>query len=304
MDLGSVGLGIGNDDNAHQTGVGLGASAIEVTGCVFSQIAASGMAIGGFQAKAHHPGGDVPLSALTPAETAMIDQNMTISDNLIHDVGTDFRDSVAILFTYTQKVVVSHNETYNLPYSAIASGFGWGTNDAGGNSDYKTRPLGDLYKYQPLYANPTVAENNTISGNYVHNAMLQMNDGGCHYHLSANPGTTVTNNYCNASGSGLSGLFIGDYEDEGSAYVTVTNNVFASFGEWVFANANASNNTGHLTWTNNWVSGNPSIQGPSEVNTGNVAISGSQVSGFPTNAQTVANAAGLEAAYADLKSTP
>lgn len=302
--LGSVGLGIGNDANAHQSGVGLGASGIQVTGCVFSQIAASGIAIGGFQATAHHPGGDVPLSALTPAELAMLDENITITDNLIHDIGIDYRDSVAVLFTYTQHVLVSHNEAYNLPYSGIASGFGWGTNDAGGNSDYKTRPNGDLYTYQPLYTNPTVAENNTVSANYVHNAMLQMNDGGCHYNLSANPGTVVTGNYCNASGSGLSGLFIGDYEDEGSAYLTITNNVFASFGEWVFANANAANNTGHLSWTNNWVSGSPSIQGPGEVNTGNVTISGSQISGFPASAQTVANAAGLEAAYAGLKSTP
>jgi hypothetical protein len=304
VDLGSVGLGIGNDADAHESGVGLGASGIQVIGGVFSQIAASGIAIGGFQATAHHPGGDVPLSALTPTELAMIDENITISDNLIHDIGIDYRDSVAILFTYTQQVVVSHNETYNLPYSGIASGFGWGTNDAGGNGDYKTRANGDLYMYQPLYTNPTVAENNTVSANYVHNAMLQMNDGGCHYNLSANPGTVVKGNYCNASGSGLSGLFIGDYEDEGSAYLTITSNVFASFGEWVFANANAANDTGHLTWTNNWVSGSPSIQGPSEVNTGNVTISGSQISGFPANAQTVANAAGLEAAYAGLKSNP
>ena len=194
VDLGSVGLGIGNDDNAHQTGVGLGANGISVTGCRLSQIAGGGIVIGGVQAKAHHPGGDVPVSALTPAQTAMINQNMTIKDNLVHDIGIDYRDFAGIMFTYTQDVTVSHNEVYNVPYSGINSGFGWGTNDAGGNSDYKTRSTGDLYDYQPLYTNPTISMNNTISANYLHLMQLQMNDGGCHYHLSANPGTVITEN--------------------------------------------------------------------------------------------------------------
>ena len=304
VSLGSVGLGIGNDANAHATSVGLGASGINVVGCVFSQIAGGGILIGGVRAWSHHPCGDKVCTSSDPG-SKLINQNITIKDNLVHDIGIDYRDFAGIMFTYTANVVVSHNEVYNLPYSGLNSGCGWGTNDAGGNADYKTRNTGDLYLYQPWYVNPTTAKNNTISANYVHLAMLQMNDGGCHYNLGFQPGTVVSENYCNASGSGTSGLFIGDYEDEGSAYVTITQNIFASFGEWVFANWNASNNTGNLTWTNNWVSGSASIPGgPNEVNTGNVTISGSQISGFPAAAQTIANAAGLEAAYASLKNNP
>jgi hypothetical protein len=304
--LGEVGLGIGNDDNAHLSKVGLGADTINVTGCVFTQIAGGAIVVGGIQAKAHHPGGDVALSALTAAQTRMIDQNITIKDNLIHDVGIDYRDFAALMFTYTQNVEVSHNEVYNFPYSGINSGYGWGTNDAGGNNDYKTRGTGNLYKYQPTYANPTIAKNNQIVANSIHHGMLQMNDGGCHYNLSASA-TTTTQNYCNGSGSGLSGSYFGDYEDEGSAYTTITKNVFASFGAVATANANASNNTGHITFTNNWVSSsspNPGLGGPSNTVSGNISISGSQISGFPADAQTVANAAGLEATYADLKTNP
>ena len=304
--LGEVGLGIGNDDNAHLSKVGLGADTINVVGCVFAQIAGGAIVVGGIQAKAHHPGGDVALSALTAAQTRMIDQNITIKDNLIHDVGIDYRDFAALMFTYTQNVEVSHNEVYNFPYSGINSGYGWGTNDAGGNNDYKTRSAGNLYKYQPLYANPTIAKNNQIVANSIHQGMLQMNDGGCHYNLSASA-TTTTQNYCNGSGSGLSGSYFGDYEDEGSAYTTITKNVFASFGAIATANANASNNTGHITFTNNWVSSsspNPGLGGPANTVSGNISISGSQISGFPTDAQTVANAAGLEATYADLKTNP
>jgi len=301
--LGEVGLGIGNDDNAHLSKVGLGADTINVVGCLFTQIAGGAVVIGGVQAKAHHPGGDVAMSALTASQTRLIDQNITLKDNLVHDVAIDYRDFAGLMFTYTQSVLLSHNEVYNLPYSGINSGYGWGANDAGGNNDYKTRPQGNLYKYQPVYTNPTIAKNNQLVANSIHQAMLQMNDGGCYYNLSASA-TTVTQNYCNGTGSGLSGTYFGMYADEGSAYIAITKNVFASFGALATANANASNNTGHITFTNNWVSSsspNPGLNGPGNTVSGNISINGSQISGFPTDAQTVANAAGLEAAYADLK---
>ena len=304
--LGAVALGIGNDDNAHLSKVGLGADSISVVGCVFAQIAGGAVVIGGIQAKAHHPGGDVALSVLTAAQTRMIDQNITVKNNLIHDIAIDYREFSALMFTYAENVVLSHNELYNFPYSGINTGYGWGVNDAGGNSEYKTRAQGNLYNYQPLYQNPTIAKNNQVLGNNVHQGMLEMNDGGCHYNLSASA-TSVTENYCNGTGSGLSGTYFGYYADEGSAYLTITKNVFASFGAIATANANASNNTGHLTFTNNWVSAsspNPGLGGPGNTVTGNISISGTQISGFPADAQTIANAAGLEAAYADLKTTP
>jgi hypothetical protein len=97
------------------------------------------------------------------------------------------------------------------------------------------------------------------------------------------------------------------YADEGSANIIVTKNVFASFGALATANANANNNTGHITFTNNWVSSsspNPGLGGSGNTVSGNISISGSQISGFPADAQTVANAAGLETAYADLKTNP
>jgi hypothetical protein len=134
-----------------------------------------------------------------------------------------------------------------------------------------------------------------------------MNDGGCHYNLSANPGTLVTENYCNGDGSGLHGLIWGDYEDEGSAYLTITRNIFASFGAVVTFNGWNGNNTGHLTYTDNWVSSddpNPELLGADNTISGNIPISGSQISDFPADAQTVANAAGLEPDWADLKTNP
>ena len=299
--LGQVALGIGNDADAHASGVGLGAANISVTGCVFSQVAGGAIVVGGIKSWAHHPCGD-KVCASSDAGSRLITQNVSINDNLIHDVGIDYRDFAGVMFTYTQNVTVSHNELYNLPYSGINSGLGWGTNDAGGNNDYKSRSTGDLYLYQPLYANATVAKNNTVSANSVHQAMLQMNDGGCHYNLGFQPGTVVTENFCEGKGSGLSGTYWGEYNDEGSAYITETKNVYANFGAYVTANANASNNTGHITFTNNWgSSASPGLGGPGNTVSGNIAISGDT---FPSAAQTIVSAAGLEAAYADLKSNP
>jgi hypothetical protein len=301
VDLGEVGLGIGNDADAHASGVGLGANGISVTGCVFSQIAGGGIVAGGIQAWAHHPCGDKVCASTDPGSN-LINQNITIKDNLVHDVGIDYRDFAGIMFTYTASAVVSHSEVYNVPYTGIATGLGWGTNDAGGNNDYKSRSTGDLYLYQPLYVNPTTAKNNTVSANYVHQGMLQMNDGGCHYNLGFQPGTVVTQNYCEGKGSGLLGTFWGEYNDEGSAYITETKNVYANFGAYVTANANAANNTGHITFTNNWgSSASPGLNGPGNTVSGNIQINGDT---FPADAQTVVSAAGLESAYADLKTNP
>ncbi len=301
VDLGEVGLGIGNDPSAHATGVGLGANGINVTGCVFSQIAGGGIVVGGIQSWAHHPCGDKVCASSDPGSN-LVNQNVSIKDNLVHDIGIDYRDFAGIMFTYTTSAVVSHNEVYNVPYTGIATGLGWGTNDAGGNNDYKTRATGNLYLYQPLYANATTAKNNMVSANYVHLAMLQMNDGGCHYNLGFQPGTVVTQNYCEGQGSGLSGTYWGEYNDEGSAYITETKNVYANFGYYVTANSNASNNTGHITFTNNWGNtASPGLNGPGNTVSGNIQISGDT---FPADAQTIVTAAGLEAAYADLKTNP
>jgi hypothetical protein len=301
VDLGSVGLGIGNDANAHASGVGLGANGVSVTGCVFSQIAGGGIVVGGIQAWAHHPCGDKVCASSDPG-SRLVNQNITISDNLIHDIGIDYRDFAGAMFTYTQNVVVSHNELYNLPYSGINSGYGWGANDAGGNASYFNRPYGDLYLYQPLYVNPTTAQNNTISANHVYQAMLQMSDGGCHYNLGFQPGTVVTGNFCEGTGSGLLGTYWGEYNDAGTAYITERMNVYASLPAYVLVHVTPGDNTGYVTFTDNWGPFVPAaLNGPGNVQTGNVAFDGDN---FPPDAQAVVNAAGLEAAYADLKNAP
>jgi hypothetical protein len=322
--LGSVALGIGNDDNAHKTGVGLAADTINVTGCVFTQIAAGGIVVGGIRANAHHP-----------SDPRMIDQNITISNNLIHDIGLDYRDSDAILLTYAASCLVSHSEVYNLPYSAISNGYGWGQNDDGGVKDYQSR---GLYQYQPLYTTPTTSKNNQFVANYIHDNQQQMNDGGAFYELSASPGTVFSKNYLKAPAHGAGSNF-GTYSDEGTRYITFSQNVFDGWGEWANLNCTDVNETGNITYTGNWgatagISGQSGCSASSRTCLASYTNTGTTYAGNPTNvsvpslvstwtagncgdvvanateptssaaAQAVVSAAGLEAAYADLKNAP
>ncbi|OLE29223.1 MAG: hypothetical protein AUG49_00225 [Catenulispora sp. 13_1_20CM_3_70_7] len=279
-DIGQFGLGIGEDANANTSGVGLGASDITVTGSLFTQIAAGGIVVGGYQADAHHP-----------SDVRMTNQNITIKDNLVHDVAIDYRDNDAILATYTTNSTISHNEMYNLPYSGIGMGYGWGVNDPGGSQDYLNR---GLYNYQPIYSTPTTATGNSVVANYAHDYMQQMADGGCIYTLSANPSSVINQNYCTAGG------YYEMYFDEGSRYLSATNNVSNGTGPYAHQNANGINNTGNFTLTDNWTTTNGDVANGDRgsVVTGTVIVTNGV---WPSGAQTVMNAAGLEPAYQYLK---
>ncbi|MDQ1288256.1 MAG: hypothetical protein QG622_1821 [Actinomycetota bacterium] len=275
VNLGQNALGIGNDANAHASGVGLGTSAVTVSDSLFMWDAAGAIVAGGVRADAHHP-----------SDPRMINRGLTISRNTVHDIGNDYRGITSFLPTYVTDAVISHNEVYNMPYSGIAAGYGWGANDAGGSNEYADR---GLYNYQPRYSTATTATNNQITGNYVHDIMQQMNDGGCVYALSANPNAVISGNYCLRTNN-----YFGLYFDEGSRYFTATGNVFSAIGTWSTANSNGRNTTGNLTVTNNWTTnGTTWIGNGDRGNTvsGNVTVSNGN---WPAAARSVMASAGTQ----------
>jgi hypothetical protein len=275
-ELGQVGLGVGNDANAHASGIGLGASNITITGNTFTDDAANGVVVGGIQADAHHP-----------SNPQMTNQNITISNNLVSGVGTDYKEISAILSTYVTKATINHNQVDHLPYDGIDIGWGWGANDPGGSQDYVNR---GTYNYQPIYSTPTTLKNNTVSGNLIFNTKNVMHDGGSIYNLSADPGTVVSNNYMYDNHN-----TVALYLDEGSRYVTLSGNVVQDAGVWAFTNAGSTNNTNDSTFSGNWYNG-----GATQVATGsphNNVLSGNvQVSGYswPQGAQQVIVQAGRQ----------
>ncbi|MDG4830746.1 ricin-type beta-trefoil lectin domain protein [Solwaraspora sp. WMMD1047] len=274
VNLGQTAIGIGNDANAHASGVGLGASNITVSRSEIARNSSNGIVIGGVRADAHHP-----------SDQRMVNRDITISDNRLHDLGVDHRGIVSVLTTYVTNATISHNEVYNMPYTGMSMGYGWGANDAGGSEHYAGR---GLYNYQPRYSTPTTASNNRLIGNYVHDVMQQMNDGGCIYTLSANQGGLISDNYCLRTNG-----YFGVYFDEGSRYWTARSNVFSATGTWATANYWFAENMGNFTVTNNWSTNNST--NVTNGDRGNVVNNNVTVSGgnWPAGAQAVMAAAGV-----------
>ncbi|MEU6432651.1 RICIN domain-containing protein, partial [Microbispora sp. NPDC046973] len=274
VNLGQTAVGIGNDANAHASGVGLGASDITVTRSEIARNSAGGVVVGGVRADAHHP-----------SDQRMVNRNITITDNRIHDLGLDYRGIVSVLTTYVTTTDVSHNEVYNMPYTGMSIGYGWGANEPGGNTQYANR---GLYNYQPRYTTATTASGNKLVGNYVHDVMQQMTDGGCIYTLSWNPNALISDNYCLRT-NGWFGL----YFDEGSKYYTVRNNVFSNTGTWATANYWGGENMGNFTVTGNWsTNGSTNITNGDRGNivNNNVTVTNGQ---WPAGAQSVMASAGV-----------
>jgi Ricin-type beta-trefoil lectin domain len=273
VNLGQLAIGIGNDANAHASGVGLGATNITVTGSEIARSTAGGIVVGGVRADAHHPG-----------DSRMVNRDITISNNRIHDLGLEHRGNVSVLTTYVTNATMSHNEVYNMPYSGMSVGFGWGANEPGGSTQYTNR---GLYNYQPRYTTATTAANNRVIGNYIHDVMQQTTDGGCIYTLSWNPGAVINGNYCLRT-NGWFGL----YFDEGSKYYTATGNVFSSIGTWATANYWGGENMGNFTVTGNWASS--SATNVTNGDRGNVVNNNVTVpnGNWPSGAQAVMSSAG------------
>ncbi|WP_461118497.1 RICIN domain-containing protein [Saccharothrix stipae] len=273
VNLGQTAIGIGNDANAHASGVGLGASNITVTRSEIARSSAGGVVVGGVRADAHHP-----------SDQRMVNRDITVSYNRIHDLGIEYRGNVSVLNTYVSTATVAHNEVYNMPYSGMSIGYGWGANDAGGNNNYANR---GLYNYQPRYTTATTASNNKLINNYVHDVMQQMNDGGCIYTLSWNPGASISGNHCQRTNG-----YFGVYFDEGSKYYSVTGNVFNNTGTWATANYWGGENMGNWTVTNNWSTNNST--NVTNGDRGNVVSGNTVVSNgnWPSGAQAVMANAG------------
>ncbi|MET8847000.1 RICIN domain-containing protein [Amycolatopsis sp. NPDC004625] len=272
--LGQVALGIGNDANAHASGVGLGASSITVDHNTFTEVSGGGVIVGGVRTDAHHP-----------SNAAMTNKDVTISNNTVTRVALDYREMAGILSTYATHTVITHNEVANLTYDGIDVGWGWGANDAGGSQDYRNR---GLYDYQPVYTTPTTLRDTVVSYNRVHGTKKLMHDGGSIYNLSANPGSSIDHNHVYDNNR-----TVGLYLDEGSRYVTLSANVIQDSGVWAFTNANGSNNTNDSTFSGNWYNGGATQVATgsphNNVLTGNVQVSGTN---WPSGAQAVIAAAG------------
>ena len=236
-----------------------------VIGNVFGDLSGNAVNVGHPQ---HYIIGGGPLFK----GTAGVCARDTIKDNWIRRVSLDFQQEEAISGFFTQSVEISHNDIAGVPYGGIALGWWWG--NAG-------------------IPPSKVPRDNVIAYNRVTDTQQKLpQDGGSIYVLGEQPGGRIERNYVRSNTRAL-------YEDDGSAYWTITNNVVDARdkGQWLFlwvsrihdlkidnnytASANNRNEGINCTPTNTHVEEH-----------------------FSAAAQAIIDAAGLEPAYKDIVREP
>ncbi|WP_347304626.1 right-handed parallel beta-helix repeat-containing protein (plasmid) [Croceibacterium sp. TMG7-5b_MA50] len=216
--LGQIGLGIGNDPTANRSGQGHATARIRVARNHFAVLSGSAIMAGGVREDAHHP-----------ADPALVNRDLVIEDNTIATVSQDYKDNAAILTTYISGARIAHNDITDTPYDAIAVGWGWGYNDAGGNPNYDENQRG--YTYNTRYDTPTTLRDTIVENNRIHGVKTWFMDGGAIYNLSANPGAVIRGNYIYDIADKIA-----IYLDEGSKHFRVTGNVVETRGKWLNIN--------------------------------------------------------------------
>jgi autotransporter-associated beta strand protein len=241
---------------------GSGAHGNVVLGNVIDDISAGGVTLG-----------EVTDYATTDPDQ-MTDGNV-IRDNFIRRAGQDYEDTIAIWVGYSKNTIIAHNDIDNLPYSGISLGWGWNS------------------------SNVNYSANNQVVGNLVGKVMQTLTDGGSCYTLGQQTNSIESGNYYKDS------VYHGIYWDEGSAYWTASSNVFDNpLHNYVNIHSSSGtlNNHDNLT-TNNFsnvtAASNPNTAGAADVITNTVFVTRQA---WPAAAQSIILAAGLEPAYAALKS--
>ncbi len=158
-----------------------------------SDTSAGGIQIGGF-------------SAADANDPTLLSTGNSVENNMISSIGQEFFGSVGIFQGYAARSKIIGNTIHDIPYTGISVGWGW-TLDASPNS-----------------------HDNLILNNHIYNGTLVMQDGGGIYTLSQQMGTQISNNYIHDLGGGLPGVHNGIfsngiYLDNGSEYMTISNNV-------------------------------------------------------------------------------
>jgi len=177
-------------------------------------------------------GGISPIDA-HPTRPYQVTRDNVVSGNLISTIGVEFADAAAIYAGFTRHTMITNNTIVNVPWSAIAVGWGWGLLDPGGFPG-----LGGATKGMwGTYKRPTPNRGCVIRGNRIHRFLQVMWDGGAIYTTgrqggSAKDGLLIEGNVASGKGvimrpDGSLGISGGNtfYTDGGSRYITLRRNV-------------------------------------------------------------------------------
>ncbi|MGH9094878.1 MAG: Ig-like domain-containing protein, partial [Acidimicrobiales bacterium] len=223
VDLGGVALGFEYGDSGDT-----------VSGSLFDHIASTAVLLGctydpnptdPADAKAiiAHCSLDPSAAAGDSIGTDEILTGTTVEDNVIENVGTDYPSACGITLLFSQHTTITHNDIFDVPYTAITAGVIQGHVDDQTHSQNSTNVNGF----------------NRISDNLIHDYMQTLNDGGAMYiegHQAQyvdNPDGTVNQTATLANGMQAVGNVAYDkvgfspvmYDDAGSEYINWQDNV-------------------------------------------------------------------------------
>jgi hypothetical protein len=197
-----------------------------------------------------------------------------IENNLIDGVGQVYADALPIVACNVAGIAIRHNTIRNCPYGAISVGWSWRDVDLG-------------------------CHDNEIAYNHISHYLQLLDDSAGIYTLGMMKGGVVHDNYIAhlqpspyEGGNPMAGI----YQDNGSCFVTVRDNVLDQTGSAFYAfnlpnhDNSYSNNYYNIPFAKRGMRTNNLI-------TNNVAIAGQN---WPPQARRIMQAAGLEPAYADL----
>jgi len=174
--------------------IGAGCSGVSVVGSHLWDLGGGGVKLGGSDAAG-------PLCRRTG--------NCAITDNHIHAGGRVHQAAVGLLATHAFNNDLSHNHIHDLHYSGISCGWVWG------------------------YAE-SVSQNNRIEKNHIHDlGHGLLSDMGGIYTLGVQPGTVLRGNLIHDIRKWHYGGWA-IYPDEGSAHLTIENNVCYDTNAQVF----------------------------------------------------------------------
>lgn len=150
-----------------------------------------------------------------PAEPRQTTRGNTIQSNYITRIGREFPGSPGIWVGYAEATTIANNELFDLPYTAVSVGWGWGFVDVGGSDGYQF---------------PAASSGNVVAENRIEYYLRRLRDGGGVYTLGSQQGSSIWGNYIANQGR----LGAGIYLDMGTSFYEVRSNVLASLLDWYF----------------------------------------------------------------------
>ncbi|WP_405590949.1 hypothetical protein [Streptomyces sp. NBC_01190] len=176
----------------------------------------------------------------------------TVSDNIIHRIGTDYSSASGITLLFSQHTTITRNNLYNLPYTGITAGV------VQGHVDQASTPRNST----------NINGSNAISDNVIHDYLSVRSDGGAVYveghqaqYVYQADGTTIDPAQTLAKGLQVTGNVAYDgpttnftyYDDAGSEWVNWQGNIAFSAGASAQGGCSP---TGHFWITGNYFSAN------------------------------------------------